>query len=887
MLTFKGTKGQKPNTKVGKTLSKPMIPNLLEVPKYPTMLPNNTEIPHNYSLLVPPQLSVLAPQQISQMLPADISKTLTFSSGKNNNNNIMKISDTINIVFDSHTGNLKEIISIMQDDTDIGNTLAHFNIPIPELIKWLNRNHIILYSRKVIGTLLIIDSKEFIDEYPDCVSCILFEKVNINDNFDIKVVVNLKYEDRFITKSELLDVILTNINNFWIIIKQDDDIHLINYYKSKRDVVVGNNCSDYLYSVFIIKDSKFICSMWTIYDIVPDVINLFVLDDEGRVSIQQYTTGLDNNNNLIIELYSVDTRFYGCGKYLNFCANYNISILSLLFELENKEKHFYTGMMSLTQPDINQRTKIKLEFSQKTILSKEISDIESRLIIYNIIEKTEVIIIKQEKIRSQEIVNEKKKYMANKKLENAKKELDRREKEAKDIADKLLEEEENSTFKKKKIQLKKNKDKEKQKTDKLVQEKIAQEKLVQEKLVQEKLAQEKLAQEKLEQEKLEQEKLAQEKLEQEKIAQEKLEQEKLAQEKLEKAKIEQAKIVQEKLEKDKIKKVEPKNHKKLILKTKKIENKKSQENTLLLIPSSTSLLQSPSLLPSPSPTPSPLLELLTLLPINSNKTNDNDNDTKKNNEPLPDYYMSNDIELKTTPYSLYYMFIHYMNMINPVITNELVFAQSSQHYNDLLFINRFYIMYAIDILIINHKDIINLKKIIDLDLQKEKDKNFNISAIYGSYLPILYSFILNEIGFLFNPFNKNIDINPFDKLKDYDTLVLKLLDDYNETHYNNEFIRDQSFLIGYNSVDGKPITKTKIQSSSIHNLICHCWDLNYTSAILIYEDNKQPYIMRNPDFTEFLFGQQPIQLLFGKNETNLYNYDITRKRLEKAFNTWY
>jgi len=79
------------------------------------------------------------------------------------------------------------------------------------------------------------------------------------------------------------------------------------------------------------------------------------------------------------------------------------------------------------------------------------------LIIYNIMEKTEDTIIKQEQIRSQTILKKKKQYIANKQLEHAKKELERREKEAKDIADKLLEEEETATLKKKNIQLKKNK----------------------------------------------------------------------------------------------------------------------------------------------------------------------------------------------------------------------------------------------------------------------------------------------------------------------------------------------------------------------------------------------------------------------------------------------
>ena len=265
---------------------------------------------------------------------------------------------------------------------------------------------------------------------------------------------------------------------------------------------------------------------------------------------------------------------------------------------------------------------------------------------------------------------------------------------------------------------------------------------------------------------------------------------------------------------------------------------------------------------------------------------------------IPFYYTSNEIKMQTHPNSLYFIFIHYMFMINPIVANEIVNSQSAQHYNELIYIHRFYVMYVIDILVIYNNNIVNIKNIIDSFKDKDMDKDFSISAIYGSYLPILYSLILNEIGFEFNALNKK----PLDKLKDYDTLVLKILDDYIETHTDNEFMRENSILIGYynnidsnsdsdsntntNSDNHKPVSRSKIQSSSINSLICHCWDLNYTSAILLYEDYKQPYIIRHPDFTEFLFGLQPIQLLFGKNESNLYNYDITMCRLEKALNTW-
>ena len=392
--------------------------------------------------------------------------------------------------------------------------------------------------------------------------------------------------------------------------------------------------------------------------------------------------------------------------------------------------------------------------------------------------------------------------------------------------------------------------KERLEQERLVQEKLEQDRLEKERLEQEQLEKERLEQERLEQEKLEQEllvkeKLEQERLEQERLEQEQLEKERLVQEKLEKERLEQERLEQERLEQESLVKEKPIKNKKLVLKSKN-NNSKMIENILQEKENNRIIIENvPSIV----------------------------------NKPL--YYSSNEIDLQNSQHNIYFIFIYYMNMINPIIANEILYSQSSEHFNQLLFTHRFYVMYAIDILVINSPSINHLKSIID----SQKEKGFPISAIYGSYLPLIYSFILNEIGFIFNAFGSNI--NHLDKLKDYDTLVLKLLDDYNETHYNNEFIREQSFLIGYNSVDGKPITKTKIQSSSIHNLICHCWDLNYTSAILLYEDNKQPYIIRNPDFTEFLFGQQPIQLLFGKNETNLYNCDITRKRLEKAFNTWY
>ena len=270
MLTFKGTKGKdikKETTSTKKNMKKsPLEQEFLGKPlPTQTALPLLSNKPHSY----PPteeKYSVNTPRLLSEII----------SIKKSKNDDIMRVTETIDLVFDRPTGNLSEITSIMQDDIDYGYLPQKFNIPIPEVIKWLNKKHILLYSRKSIGSLLLIDSKEVIDEYPDCISCILFEKVNMNDNFDIKVIVNLKYEDRYIKKSELLDVIFTNMNNFWVIIKKDNTVHLLYYYKTKQDVLHSKNSSVYSYSEFILENYTFICSMWTIYDITPDLIYILI-----------------------------------------------------------------------------------------------------------------------------------------------------------------------------------------------------------------------------------------------------------------------------------------------------------------------------------------------------------------------------------------------------------------------------------------------------------------------------------------------------------------------------------------------------------------------------------------------------------------------------------
>ena len=876
MLTFKGTKGKDTTNESLKQTKldperldnfspiKPILPPLYskyEIERKSERQSERQSVIKKGVILETPSILYRHLQQ-KKLVDAPQPEMINLNLADNKRySDTMKITSTLDLVFDKYTGNLKEITSILNDDIECGYLPQKFNIPIPEVIKWLNKKHILFYSRKTIGTILIIDSKEVIDDYPDCISCILFEKVSENDNFDIKVIINLKYEERYIKKTELLDVIYTNMNNFWIIIKKEDGIYLLNYYKTKENVLLSKNSSEYLYTEFILEGYTFICSMWTIYDITPDVLYLIVHDQYKNVSIQQYTTRMDDNDVPTIELYSVDSRLSDSGKFIGFCANYNISIFSIILELENKEKHFYTAIMALSQIDVYKRTQVRLDFS-KTILSKNISNEDAHLMIYNIMVKTEESINIQEKEKNDSILKAKTKY----------------------LADKLLEEEEKETLKKKKLQLKKNvKLESKQKAKKLLDK----ERLKQKQLV-------------LEKQLLEGERLKKELLEKERLEQERLEQEKQLLEKEKAKRIKNKKLILKKSKKTSIKVIEtiieeptsvietiieePTSVIETIIETPTpvivsiIEAPTSVIETIIETPTSVieTIIEEPtSVIETIIETPTPVIE--TIIEENEIVVESTDN-LSIDNKPF--YYSSNNIELTYTSHSLYFIFIHNISMISPNVANQLVYSQSTSQYNELLFIHRFYVMYALDMLVINSSSIYAIKQIMD----KTKNKDFPISAIYGSYLPILYSILLNALGFEYNAFGK--DIKPLDNLKDYDTLELKLLDEYNETHTDSEFIKEVSMLIGYHT-DDKPVTRTKIQSSSIHNLICKCWDLNYTSAILLFEDNQQPYIKRHPDFTEFLFGQQPIQLLFGKNESNLYDYTITMNRLKKALHIWY
>ena len=874
---------------------------------------------------------------------------------------ILKIGVDSELIFDKF-GNLKYIIVNSSSYRNELNGRKTYSVPIPDDIKLLKKQNIKFISTTEIGSIIAIEtSKLYSDKYcnvdpstesstdpsieqlpiTDTVSFIIFERIGIDDNFDIRVIERLKYHNVHIKMNQVLDVIFSNINNFWIVIKQDSNFNLVYYFNSSEVInndtimseplmsgsysdssdsnsysdsdserdrdpliidynsniventekkVIEYSYNDIIINSFnnIINDYNYICSMWTIYDINPSVIYVLVHDKDYKVLILEYTIGMYNYCGIfkpMIELNSINTMLYDSGKYISYCANYNISTFSVLLELPNDEKCFYTGIMELTNPDANMITKIKLKFSQNTTFPKKVSNPEAQIMIYTIMKKTEASIKKEEYQLRKVKIEENKKYMALK-------ESRLKEKEAINIATQLLKEEE--------LELTKAKNK-KQKEKKRVDTKLLEE----EKLLL--LEKEKLEKEKLEKEALEKEELLEkERLDKEALLEtERLEKQLL----LEKEKLEAEKLVAEKLVKVRLKKdrfLKVKRERAILLKEESLEREKLATELLLkerfekeILLKKVEVLEKEKLeqeqlqILLPQPLAIEIQQQLPLLP------------SPILQQVMP-YYSSKSLVLNQTEYTIFYQFIYYMTMYNPILAQEITYAQTGHQYSLLLFNNRSCVMNILDILVMKHSHVLYLKNIMHPEIENKDNhshqqlqkEGFTISAIYGSFLPIIYSLLLNEIGYMFNAFGTNI--SPLSKLKDYDTLVLKLLDDYIETDTDYEFIREQSFIIGYQGYQtnqssdnecqntDKPITRTKIQASSIHILLCKCWDLNHTSAILLYEQNKSPYIIRHPDFTDFLFGEhKTIQLLSGKTNYNLYDYKITEKRLEKAIATWY
>jgi len=195
-------------------------------------------------------------------------------------------------------------------------------------------------------------------------------------------------------------------------------------------------------------------------------------------------------------------------------------------------------------------------------------------------------------------------------------------------------------------------------------------------------------------------------------------------------------------------------------------------------------------------------------------------------------------------------------------------------------------MYILDNIVINHPYILKIKKILDnvdsKTIYSNDTKSINaIHAIYGSYLSIIYTLILNSIGYPVNYFEKyEYPLNEVD----IDTMTITFLSN-EELYYGNDFKCEKPVIIAYHT-DIQPVQNSNIKTSSIDALINNCWDLNYTSAILMFENNGSSHVIRNPDFTEFLFGIQPLQKITGKSCYNLYNPELTSKRFIKAQTKW-
>jgi len=428
---------------------------------------------------------------------------------------ILSMSKNIDLIFDKETGKIlyitynknPQLYSYNDNDKNI------LNVPIPDEIKDLNRNDIISKSTTLIGSIISVKSTTLsgIVSATAVISFILFEKIDESDNFDIKLIPNLEFNDMVIKENHFIDVIFANINTFWVIIKDDNNVQqLIYYYKSSKYIYNAFNYN-YLYDSISITEYTFICSLWSYHDITPSVIYLIVHDEHFNVIILQYTIlNIDStiaNITIIpkIILYSKDKRLSHCGKYLSHCVNYNISMFSLLLEIENNVKTFYTGIITLFNDKNKENSKLMLEISYSHSFPKKISIEDAQFMLYSIMEKTEKTIKIQNFKEKEEEIKRKKKltYIKEKKDSEAKKaeELKKqKEKEAERIAEALLKEEE-LELKKKKNKINTNfKNKPKSKKKNLEKERLEKERLEKERLEKERLEKERLEKERLEKE---------------------------------------------------------------------------------------------------------------------------------------------------------------------------------------------------------------------------------------------------------------------------------------------------------------------------------------------------------------------------------------------------
>ena len=718
----------------------------------------------------------------------------------NADNRIIKCGDHVNFNFNKNTG---KFVSITDGAYII----------VPDELTWLKTKDILMKSVNEIGGIFIIKPEEMPgDDYPDTVSFILVEKVNYTDRLSLKIIIKLSFDDIFIKSKDLLGVIYSNINSFWLILKSEGkgekQFRLVYYYRPDYKALdIKTVSEEYSYTDISIKKG-FICSLSSTFNITPSVIYMITYDENDNIIILQYT--ILNHKSLFpkIFLYDTDTTLYERGKYISYCVNHNISLFSVILELPNKEKCFYTGIVSLSDPDKFKHSEIKLEITEANTFPPNISLLQCETVIYKIMRDTEINMIKMTLL-------ENRKDLERKKMLKSINDRELKEKLAKNASDKLLAEE--------------NAKKEKEEKDKkeIIKKQIAESKRLEE-----------------ESKRREEESKRREE-ESKRILDINYMVKCLLDNIIDNAidnvmdKVTESDILIETVLDNTLDKILFIVIEKAIDKYKFIENRKFKRLKMLEYKKE--------------------LELI---------------DEKAVETPVEKAILSSkQIEDETLK-----VFIHNMYVVNPQVADALKNAETKDIYVSILFNNRFIIMHEIDNIVINHPYILKIKDILDNKI----DKSIDITALYGSYLSIIYALALNSIGYPFNPFSKYE--NPLYEV-DIDTMSISLLSD-EDISYGYEFHCNKPTIISYHT-DIQPVQNTNIKTSSIDTLLNNCWDINSTSAILLFEKNSPPHIMRNPDFTEFLFGIQPIKPIFGKNQYNLYNPESTNKRLVKAKKKWY
>ena len=748
-------------------------------------------------------------------------KIITDTINKQNTKVIsVRFGDFVLLNFDRITGKLDTI------------TDTKLVLPIPEEIKWLFIKDIIkknkntdfninkntettsmsqkMYFSNEIGGIIAFESYDMLaDNCPDTVSLMCIEKVDEEDRMKINIIITLRIDDTYVKKNDILDIIYSNNNRFWVVLKHHvGTCRLVYYYKPDYDALdIKTDSEEYLYTETIINHT-FICCLGTNFNVSPTIVHVVCYDENHQILILNLTVA--NIKSLFPEiiLYTDINKFlYDKGQFLGYCVNNNISAFSVILKKSETEKVFYTGILALSNPDVNKHTKIKLEFTEEHKLHEKLSLIQCMHLIYKNMRETELYIIRCT-------------YLENKEIDE-RKELLKKEKLADENFKKILEEEEAEKLEKEK--------KEKEERDREEKNKIIEFNRKQ---------------------KIEESKRILEEAESKRI----IMYEDityiinyLLDNVMDKVTVPEIMTVPDTTIDTAIDTIMYKILDNIILKSVKsfykYHSKEKIHNT------STNIIEPNSL----------VLKKPTL-------------DKKQVLEPV----------LGPESFSIHYVFKNNMYVLYPSIAYALENAPSKDVYLRILINEREAVMKIIDYLVITHPFILKIKKIIDSKISNKISNKIDMTAIYGSYLSIIYSIILNSIGLEFNPFAKYE--NPLYEV-DIDTMSISFLSD-EDMSYGHEFSCDKPTIISYHT-DNQPVQNTNIKTSSISTLLNNCWDINSTSAILLVEKNNEPYIMRNPDFTDFLFGIQPIQLIFGKNLYNLYNLELTEKRLLKAYTKWY